>query len=562
MEKEVRLMKSLICALNTKYIHSSLAPWCLKAGVMEFAKDVECNVFEGTINESENILLEKILGYDFDMIGFCTYIWNVNKVLSLCKSIKELKGNIRIALGGPEVGYRAGDVLLNNPPVDYVISGEGEEPFGRLCNGDDVSDIPGVSYRDNGEIVIKKPYVMEKTPPSPYTDEYFSALDGRISYIETSRGCPYSCAFCLSGGCGGVRFFDIDSAKENILKLAASGTKTVKFVDRTFNADKKRARELFSFIIENYGGEIPEGVCFHFELEGEIIDEETIELLSEAPMGAIQVEIGLQSFNERTLEKINRKTNIKLLCENIKKIIALGNIHTHIDLIAGLPYEDIKSFENSFNKALMLKPHMLQLGFLKLLYGSDLREKSDYVFEFDKDPPYEVIATPHISREELLLLHKIEDVFERFYNSLRFQRTAEYLHSIFENPFEMYKSLALCMENSENTDTLDGFTYFIYTYFSRLEGVNADALRDLLCEDRLSTNRMGALPDFLKIYSPILKKALNFLDSKEETKRKKGIKRAATVLKTTGELMYVDYENINPVTKSYPVKKIKIEGIF
>jgi radical SAM superfamily enzyme YgiQ (UPF0313 family) len=552
-------MKVLICALNTKYVHSSLASWCLKAGVDAYT-DCECKVYESTINESPEKILSCILSEEFDIIGFCTYIWNKETVLYLSEKIKEMRGTT-IVLGGPEVSYNAGEILRESPFVDYVISGEGEEIFARLCSGESAENIPGVSYRRNGKIIEKPPYVSEKTLPSPYTDEYFDSLKGRISYIETSRGCPFSCAFCLSGRSCKVRFFDIDEAKKNILKLANSGTKTVKFVDRTFNADRKRAREIFKFIIDNYGVNIPKGVCFHFELEGELIDDETIELLSKAPKGIIQVEIGLQSFNEETLRAINRKTNIPLLCKNIRKILQLENIHTHIDLIAGLPKESMDSFENSFNRALELKPHMLQLGFLKLLYGSELRENPEHVFEFNKKPPYEVISTPCISREELALLHKVEDVFERTYNSLRFPNTVSYLHSLYESPFQMYKAFSLYLENKD-AKTLDKLTYEIYRFFSTEAGINKEKLRDMLVLDRLSTNRMGALPEFLKVKTPVIKDTLNQLEKDEKTKRKTNIKRAATVLTTTSEFIYVDYDECDPVTGQYKINRIKLESIF
>ena len=552
-------MKILICALNTKYVHSSLAPWCLKAGVDKYT-DCECRVYESTINESPEKILSDILSEEFDLIGFCTYIWNKEAVLYLSEGIKERR-NATVVLGGPEVSYNAGEILRENPFVDYVISGEGEEIFARLCSGEDAENIPGVSYRKKVEIIEKPPYVSENPLPSPYTEEYFDALKGRISYIETSRGCPFSCAFCLSGRSCRVRFFDIDEAKKNILKLAKCGTKTVKFVDRTFNADRKRAREIFKFIIDNYGVNIPKGVCFHFELEGELIDDETIELLSKAPKGLIQVEIGLQSFNEDTLKAINRKTNIPLLCKNIRKILQLENIHTHIDLIAGLPHEGIDSFERSFNRALELKPHMLQLGFLKLLHGSELRETPEYVFEFNKKPPYEVISTPSISREELLLLHKVEDTFERTYNSLRFPNTVSYLHSLYESPFQMYKALGLYLENKD-AKTLDRLTYEIFSFFSTEAGVNKEKLRDMLALDRLSTNRMGALPELLKVKTPVIKNILNRLEKDDVTKRKPNIKRAATVLTATSEFIYVDYDECDPVTGQYKVNRIKLESIF
>ncbi|MBQ8392249.1 MAG: DUF4080 domain-containing protein [Clostridia bacterium] len=303
-------------------------------------------------------------------------------------------------------------------------------------------------------------------------------------------------------------------------------------------------------------------MCFHFELEGEIIDEETIEVLSGARAGAIQVEIGLQSFNEHTLDAINRRTNISLLCENIRKIVGLGNIHTHIDLIAGLPYEDIKSFESSFNRAVRLEPHMLQLGFLKLLHGSELRKNPVGVFEFDEKPPYEVRSTSYISRDELLLLHRIEDVFEKVYNSQRFPHTVKYLHGLYESPFDMYKRFALYLDTKKNSGTLDDFTLCMYEFFSKEKQVNKDYLRDCLAMDRLSTNRMGALPEFLKIHSRVIKKTLNQLEKNENTKRRDKIKRAATVLKSSKELIYVDYDTPDPVTGRFEIKRVKLESIF
>lgn len=554
-------MKSLICALNTKYIHSSLAPWCLKAGAKMYAKDCDCQIFESTINEDFDSLLKKITEYDFDLIAFSTYIWNKNLVLKLAKGIKELR-NVSVALGGPEVSYNIENVFLEAPYVDYILSGEGEEPFGRLCSGENVESIPGVSYKKDGEIIKKPPHVSRFDPPSPYLDEYFECLDNRIAYLETSRGCPYRCAFCLSGRCETVRFFSIEKAKENIIRLANSGAKTVKLVDRTFNADRKRARDIFFFIMDNYGKNIPIDVCFHFEIEGTLLENEDIELLRNAPKGLFQFEIGLQSFNESTLKSINRHVALDKLCENVRKVIALGNIHIHIDLIAGLPYEDKKSFENSFNMALMLKPQMLQFGFLKMLYGSDMREKWQDVYDFDINPPYEVISNPYISKEELALMHKVENTFDRIYNSKRFNSLCEYLHSVYENPYKMYEDLSIYLDSCEKNKTLDELTLNIYTYFQKSPYVCREKLRDLLAYDRLTTNRMGTLPEPLKVKTPKIKEMLNLLEENADTKRKSGVKRAATVLLTTGEFVYVDYTNTDPVKKTYEARKIKLENIF
>jgi hypothetical protein len=243
-------------------------------------------------------------------------------------------------------------------------------------------------------------------------------------------------------------------------------------------------------------------------------------------------------------------------------VIALENIHVHIDLIAGLPYEDKKSFEESFNKALTLKPQMLQFGFLKMLHGSDMREKWQDVYDFDINPPYEVISNPYISKKELSLMHKVEDTFDRIYNSKRFSSLCEYLHTVYENPYKMYEDLAIYLDSCEKNKTLDELTLNIYTYFQKSPYVCMEKLRDLLAYDRLTTNRMGTLPEFLKVKTPKIKEMLNLLEENADTKRRSGVKRAATVLLTTNEFVYVDYMDIDPVKKVYPARKIKLENIF
>ncbi len=548
------MLKVVICALNSKFVHSCLAPWYLKATVDALSPEVECRIIEGTINEKEEEILKRILASDADAVAFSAYIWNVSLVLSLSQKIKEGR-SVKILLGGPEVSYNAKEILQENPFVDYVISGEGEIPFARLCQGVDPKQIDGLCYRDGDEIVVKEPFTMVSDPPSPYTKDYLEALNGRIAYLETSRGCPYRCAFCLSGRCGGVRFFDLERSKKDILILANSGTKTVKLIDRTFNADKKRAKELFEFIINSYGKEIPTDVCFHFEIEGDILDKETIAVLAGAPIGLFQMEIGLQSFNVETLNAIDRRTNMEKLCENVKLLLAPQNIHIHIDLIAGLPFEDMKSLENSFNRAIALRPHMLQLGFLKLLHGAKLREEpNESVFNYNLEPPYEVKSTKWLSQNEVEALHVIEDFFDRFYNSGRFPRLNEYLLNSVENPFKLYTGLAIFVKKYEKSRTLDELSLLVYQYLcSNIE--NENIIRDLMAMDRLSTNKMGALPEFLKIHSPKLKEYLNELEKDPKTKKKQGIKRAITLLSSEDSFVYVDYDFRNPVTGKYEIIK-------
>ncbi len=550
-------MKVLLCAINSKYIHSSLAPWYLYASA-KINTQAQCEILELTINEKLDEIFKKIYSKDFDVIGFSTYIWNVNLVLDLAKNIKENR-NVRILLGGPEVSYNAKEILSKYSFVDYVISGEGEEPFAELLNNAPLEQIDGICYRKNDEIIVKAPRLPKNDPPFPYTQEYFDALNGRITYIETSRGCPFRCAFCLSGRCGGVRFFDLEESKKKILLLANSGTQTVKFIDRTFNANRKRAIELFEFIIDNYGKKIPTSVCFHFEIEGELIDESTLKVLKKAPKGLFQFEIGLQSFNEKTLNYINRRTNLQKLSNKIKQIIELENIHVHIDLIAGMSYETMESFEDGFNKAIALKPHMLQLGFLKLLHGADMREDFEkFACEYSKEPPYEVISTEWMSKEELECLHIFEDVFEKLYNSARFPSTCEYIFSKAENVYKEIMLFAKYCEEKRVKNSLDDFTLAILEHFSTRLYINRRELRDFLAMDRLSTNRMGTLPECIKIHSHIIKKTLNELEKNSLTKREKNVKRAATILPSQNKFIFVDYKDYDKVKKRYNVNEIFI----
>lgn len=547
-------MKVTLCAVNSKYIHSTLAVWYLSSAI---SGKCQCKVLEGTINESVDTICERIENSAPELLALSTYIWNKNHVLKIAELIKK-KTEAKILLGGPEVSYNAREILERYPFVDYVISGEGEEPLAKLCGGENIDKIEGLCYKTGGGVVVKEPHVSKKDPPNPYTKEYIETLCGRIAYIETSRGCPFKCAFCLSGRCGGVRFFDLETSKKNIILLANSGTQTVKFIDRTFNADRKRARELFSFIIGEYGKSIPKGVCFHFEIEGELLDEETLNILKGAPIGLIQFEVGLQSFNEKTLSAIDRRTNLGLLADNVKKVLNLGNIHTHIDLIVGLPYEDFESFKNSFNLAYELKPHMLQIGFLKLLHGAPLRERADEGnCEFNDTPPYEILSNQWMSSEELAKLHFFEDVFEKIYNSRRFALTCEYVTTLFDSPFEAFMGLAEYV-NGKQAKTLDEFTERAYEFYGGLPNANKSKLRDALAIDRLATNRMGALPGFLKVKHPNLKKTLNRLEQNDSMKRPKNVKRAATVLLTENKVAYVDYDDCDYLTNRFLVKFTEI----
>ena len=299
-------MKTAIYQINAKYIHSSLAAWYLAAALR--GGGCECEVLEGSINEPLSVHFCRVTETGASVCALSCYIWNIDLVLSLAEKLKGQDDSMTVVLGGPEVSFRAEEILTKYAFVDYVISGEGEEPLFALARsierGERKPVQTGICYRGH----ITQPHTATADPPEPYCVEYLDRLKGRIAYLETSRGCPYFCAYCLACR-GGVRFFDIDRAKRDILTLAHSGTKTVKFVDRTFNADRARARELFSYIIElHQRGAISDGVTFHFEIAGELIDRETLDVLRSAPIGLFQFEIGVQSTNSETLSAIDTPT--------------------------------------------------------------------------------------------------------------------------------------------------------------------------------------------------------------------------------------------------------------
>ena len=499
-------MKLLICCLNSKYVHASLSPWCLLAGVRSFSKEnYDAKVLESTVNGNIYDFAKKIISENPQVVSFSCYIWNITQTLEICKEIKE-NCNCRIILGGPEVAYRSADVLEKYDFIDFVLSGEGEWNFPLLLDNIDgnYKAVDGLTYRDNGKITVNPEKEYKDTPPSPYSDEFFENLNGRIAYFETSRGCPYRCAFCLSGRCSKIRFFDSKQVEPDIIKLANSGTQTIKFVDRTFNASPKHANEILLFIKENYGTKIPENVCFHFEIAGDILTEETLEILSQMPKDAVQLEIGMQSFNEETLKAVNRKTNRSKLIKNIKRLLAMNNMHIHIDLIAGLTGESLNEFKNSFNIGYSLKAHMLQMGFLKLLYGADMRERpEDFPCEFNEEPPYEVISTPWISAEEMKTLKKCEDAVDRLYNSGRFLFTLDYLtDEVGFSPFDVFYDFGNAVDG--NRMRLSDYAENLYMYFK--DKCDAQILREKILCDLLSCSSSVQIPDVLKIRDPLYKK--------------------------------------------------------
>lgn len=478
-------MNVVIACLNSKFVHASLSPWCLLAGLRAFSKTPhDATVMESTINGDVAAFADSIVKKRPAVVALSCYIWNITKTLELCRLIKE-RWDCRIVLGGPEVAYRAENVLMHYSAVDFVLSGEGEWAFPCFIEhlGGDLSRVAGLTYRENGILRTNPEREYTDTPPSPYCDEFFDNLNGRITYIETTRGCPYRCAFCLSGRCSSLRFFDMDGVKRDILRLAVSGTQTVKFVDRTFNANAARANEILLFIKEHYGREIPNTVCFHFEIAGDILKDSTLDILSAMPHGAVQLEIGMQSFNEDVLKTVNRQTNTEKLIKNIRKLMSFSNIHIHIDLIAGLTGEDMASFKNSFNIAYSLKAHMFQMGFLKLLHGAAMREDpATYPCTFSPEPPYEVLSTPCLSTAEIAMLKNCEDALDRLYNSGRFLLTLTYLiEEVGIAPFDLFCDFGNAVDGSKMS--LSAYAWALYAFFA--DRCDKEVLREHIVCDML-----------------------------------------------------------------------------
>jgi len=555
-------MKVTLLALGSRYIHLSPAPFYLASALLEGEHTV--TVLDHSVNEKTEIVLEDILKSAPDILGFSVYIWNLTYLKKLIPSVKEKLPSVRIVLGGPEVSYNVKETLERFPEAEAVLSGEGEVPFRAYCdavaNGHALSTVPGCSYRTANGISVGEPYLGEGTPRSPLDSGYREALKGRIAYIEASRGCPFSCAFCLSGRCGNVRFFDIEQVKRDILLLSAE-SRTVKFVDRTFNADKRRAREIISFILAHSGREIPEDTCFHFEIAGELLDEETLKLLADAPRGLFQTEIGLQSFHQPTLAAIRRSANTDQLCKNIRSILKNGNVHVHIDLIAGLPYEDLSAFKNSFECAYALAPHMLQLGFLKLLHGAPLREETEkFQCCFAAEPPYEVSSTDCLSQEDLALLHVVELGCDRVYNSGRYRRTLALWRektSATVSAFQLFHTLGICLSALPKGYTVNDEITALYHAFLKM-GMDGDVLRDAMLLDFIATNSSRLVPTALRREDPFYGRIKKTLE--ERYPLPKGIRRAVVLLSAERRVAFADYTVKDRVTGEYPLTEMELSA--
>lgn len=422
-------MNVVLSTLNSKFIHSSLALRYLKAYGEVHGQAYD--IVEYTINMPVLHILSDITEHDIDVLGFACYIWNIEMTLHVVDMVKAVRPDIKIVLGGPEVSFTADELLERCPNIDYIVQGEGEEAFHALVTalqlGNDGLDpvIPGVRGRRDGSILGSAEAVEVRdlsTIPFPYTEEDMDDLEHKIIYYESSRGCPFSCQYCLSGNKNTVRFFPQERTLKELQWFIDHGVKQVKFVDRTFNCAPHHHKPLMEFMRDS-----DTDMNFHLEMEPELMTEWETNILCETPPGRIQIEVGVQSTHKKTLDAINRYNDWPYIQKSIRPIIQAGRTHVHMDLIVGLPHEDFNRFGQSFNDLFSLQPHALQIGFLKLLKGSGVRRMREYKYVADPLAPYEVLSTHVLPYDDVRFLKYLEDVFERFYNSERFRTTFGYI---------------------------------------------------------------------------------------------------------------------------------------
>ncbi|MGV1065741.1 B12-binding domain-containing radical SAM protein [Clostridium perfringens] len=491
-------MKILLTAINSKYIHSNLAVRYLKA----FTKDLDFqgDIKEFSINDRVENILEGIIEEKPDVVAFSCYIWNMEFVNRLAELIKLVDPKIEILYGGPEVSYE-GKEFLENHEGEYVIVGEGEKTFRefvlyKLGEGK-IENIKGLNYKRDGKVFEnpKRPEMDMNELVFPYT--YEEDINNKIVYYEASRGCPFKCKYCLSSVMHGVRFLDVERVKKELKYFMERGLKLVKFVDRTFNCNREYTVELLKYLSEQ-----DTETRFHFEVAADLLTEEQIEILNNAPKGRFQLEVGVQTTNNEVLHNINRYITYENIKEKVLKVAAGKNVMQHLDLIAGLPGEDLESFKKSFNDVHAIRPDEIQLGFLKLLKGSSMREEAEkWGIVYSPYAPYEIIRSKDISYEELLLLKKVEAMVDKYYNSCKFNNVIKFFLNIYEKPFDFYYDLAMFFEEKGNfkrsIGNVEYYKILLDFYLEKIGGEDEGLFKEVLKFDYLCFNKKRWLPDFL-----------------------------------------------------------------
>jgi len=494
-------MKKLhFIALNSKYVHTNIALRYIKAYVEKYAVSKnKILLSEFTINNTLDQILEKLYMTQADYIVFSVYIWNVEIVLKLIKELKKVGKKSKIVFGGPEVSYNSEELMKKYPEIDYIISGEGEKIFLNFVDEDNIESVKGIYYRKDEQVKAnpcEDPIENLDTIPFPYSREDFGK--SRIVYYESSRGCPFSCSYCMSSIDKRVRYFSMERTKQDLKYFVDNGIKLVKFVDRTYNLDKKRYLEIWEYLQDIYTGK----TRFHFEISGDLFDDDVLDFLETVPNDYFQFEIGVQTANELTLESINRKSNLSKLAKNIKRIN--DNIHLHLDLIVGLPYEDYKSFQRSFDFVYSLKPEMLQMGFLKILHGTQIEQELEkYEYKFRDYTPYEVLENKFIKFSEVLKLKNIEKILDFYYNSGKFEKSINYItEKKYEgNYFEFYEEFTEYWQEKEYIDVgqkLISQYKYLYDFYLQKGFEDWKKFAEVLKYDYLKLGKPGTFPKWYR----------------------------------------------------------------
>ena len=491
-------MKILLTAINSKFIHSNLAVRYLKA----FTEDLsyECSIREFSINDREEKILEEVIKEKPNVVAFSTYIWNIEMITRLSNLIKMVDKNIEILYGGPEVSYDSFNILkeLNG---DYIIQGEGEKTYREFVEyklGEKkLESIRGLYFKKCNDVIFNgnRPLMNMDEIVFPYKED--ENLDNKIVYYEASRGCPFNCKYCLSSTTHGVRFLDIERVKKELQFFIDKKVRLVKFVDRTFNCNFKFSTAIWEFLINS-----DTKTQFHFEISADILKPQELEILRKAPKDRFQFEVGVQTTNDDVLRQINRFVNFSDIKEKVLELLAIKNIKQHLDLIAGLPGEDYKSFKKSFNDVYSIAPEEIQLGFLKLLRGSSMREEAElYDMKYSPYPPYEILSTKDISYDELLVLKKVEHMVDKYYNSQKFNNVIKFFIDKFETPFDFFLSLGEFFEMKDyfNRNIGNSEYYKVFLEFNEkvLKSDNS-ILRDIIKYDYLTFNKRRGMPEFLE----------------------------------------------------------------
>lgn len=547
-------MKILLVACNAKYIHSNLAVYDLQAYASDYADHIVLK--EYTINQQKDDIMRDIYLEHPDVVCVSCYIWNLSFVKELMADLIKILPGADFWVGGPEVSYDAEKFLTENSEFKGVMVGEGEETFKELAgyyvekNPQDLKDMTGICYRDGDQIIHNGWRQIMDLSSIPFIYKDLSEFKNRIIYYESSRGCPFSCSYCLSSIDKKLRFRDTETVKKELQFFIDNKVPQVKFVDRTFNCKHDHAMAIWKYINEHDNGV----TNFHFEISADLLREEELQEMSTMRPGLIQLEIGVQSTNPDTIKAIHRTMDFEKLKGIVDRIHSFGNIHQHLDLIAGLPYEDYDSFRHSFNDVYALKPQQLQLGFLKVLKGSHMMEMCrEYGIVYKTQEPYEVLSTKWLDYDHVLKLKTVENMVEVYYNSGQFQNTLEYLEKFFPDAFSIYERLgSFYMEKGygDISHTRMRRYEILLEFLEDMPEISVDQVKDQMVYDLYLRENLKSRPGFARDQKPFERQIWDF------RKREKVAKNAHVEVFADGTVLLFNYADRDPLTNNAHVTDV------